>query len=235
MKKLLFLLLFIPLFGLSQISISKPVAAISTTTDATSFSTSSFTPSANAVLTVALRMPNALFATHTVSGGGLTWTKMNINPSGASCNDVWWAVTGGSPSSMTITIATNGVSATACLATILEFTGADVASPIRQSKGVSGSGANPSITLDNALLTNNGYAGTVGTGQTNVITEPGSWTEADELNVSTPTTRLESAYRATGETGSTITWTMTNTSWVVMAFEVNKASSATNLGTMFKP
>lgn len=210
------------------IAISKPVAAISTTTDAATFTTASFTPSADAVLLTTHRVSGAVFLTHTISGGGLSWTSLGINPSGSTSNEIWWAVTGSSPSAMTITYTTNGGNATGCLLSVLQFTGANTSSPIRQSKAASLNAANPTITFDSATLTTNGYMGSVGTASTNVITQPTGWTEADELSAITPASRLEIAYRAEGETSATKTWTMTSAAHILLAAEISAVVALSN-------
>lgn len=58
-----------------------------------------------------------------------------------------------------------------------------------------------------AALTGNLCIGAVANGTNPAgMTAPGSWSESVDLGYATPTTGLETAFRNSGETGSTITW-----------------------------
>jgi hypothetical protein len=54
------------------------------------------------------------------------------------------------------------------------------------------------------------------------VTEPASWTESLDTGYNTPATGLETAFRNSGETNSTITWGSTSaTAWASMAIELD--------------
>ena len=74
-----------------------------------------------------------------------------------------------------------------------------------------------------AALTANLCIGTVmGGTATPAITQPGSWTESLDLSYLTPTTGMETAFRNSGETGSTITWGSTiSTAFASMVIELD--------------
>jgi hypothetical protein len=54
------------------------------------------------------------------------------------------------------------------------------------------------------------------------VTQPGSWSESLDTNYTVPTTGLETAFRNSGETGSTITWGSTiATAFASMVIELD--------------
>jgi hypothetical protein len=74
-----------------------------------------------------------------------------------------------------------------------------------------------------AALTANLCIGVVMGGTvTPAITQPASWTESVDLSYLTPTTGMETAFRNSGETGSTITWGSTiATAFASMVIELD--------------
>jgi len=57
---------------------------------------------------------------------------------------------------------------------------------------------------------------------TPAITQPGSWTESVDLSYTVPATGMETAFRNSGEIGSTITWGSTiATAFASMAIELD--------------
>lgn len=65
----------------------------------------------------------------------------------------------------------------------------------------------PAPTFPQAALTGNAVVGGIlNAGNPATMTAPASWTEAVDLGYITPQTGLETAFRSSGETGSTITW-----------------------------
>jgi hypothetical protein len=74
-----------------------------------------------------------------------------------------------------------------------------------------------------AALTANLCIGVVMGGTvTPAITEPGSWSESLDLSYTVPTTGMETAFRNSGETNSTITWGSTiATAFASMAIELD--------------
>lgn len=94
---------------------------------------------------------------------------------------------------------------------------------VRQYKTATGSGTNPSITLDYAPLSENGMLA-IAVNKTNSTTQwtpPTSWTERSESAFAAPTTGFEVAVRNSGETSSTLSWTNASTSnWGLIVLEI---------------
>lgn len=205
------------------IGCSEPVAELASTSNATSYALGAFTPSANATLVV-LVFATGTAASGSMSGGGLTWTKKT--DFAYNTNDrcyVFWANTGASPGSTTITFDCTGDAATGCVMMVFQFTGSDVnrADPIRQFKTGTGTAANPSVTFDSAMDTLNGYCAGFGIPRNPpTSTAPGSWTEIADTGYGTPTSGATGAYRAGGESGSTVTFTSASGNWGMVAVEV---------------
>lgn len=128
--------------------------------------------------------------------------------------------------STTPTFTCVGDNGTGCIIDVWRVTGqeAEGAPYFRQIKTNTGNTANPSVTMDSAILTGNGVLG-FGCNLTNSAaqwTAPTSWTEAanHETTYNTPPHSMEIATRASGETGTTITWTNANTTnWIVGVIE----------------
>jgi hypothetical protein len=74
-----------------------------------------------------------------------------------------------------------------------------------------------------AALTGNLCIGVIMNGSTTAtLTQPGSWTESLDTGYNTPATGLETCFRNSGETGSTITWgSTTPTQAASMAIELD--------------
>jgi hypothetical protein len=73
-----------------------------------------------------------------------------------------------------------------------------------------------------AALTANLCIGVVMGGTASSPLEPASWTESVDLSYLTPTTGMETAFRNSGETGSTITWGSTiATAFASMVIELD--------------
>lgn len=69
-------------------------------------------------------------------------------------------------------------------------------------------GSTPAAVFPRAPLTENPVFGTVGSTAASVpsVTQPASWTQDVDLNYTIPTAAHEICHRASGETGTTITW-----------------------------
>lgn len=231
--RLLFLVALLPLLAFSQIGASEPVAEVVSTTNATSYAFGAFTPSANAILVV------MVFATDTVaagsmSGGSLTWTRKASYTWGAHTAYLFWARTGGSPASTTITFDCTGDAASGVSMSVVQFTGGDVvtADPIRQFRYGTATAANPSVTFASNMSTSNGYCAAFGINRTTVTSAPpGSWTETHDTGYSTPNAGGSGAFRAGGETGATVTFTAASGTWAMYAVEVYVSGSGPTVGS----
>lgn len=204
------------------IGISEPVAEVATTTNATSYATASFTPTANSLLLV------MVFATGTLSQGSmsgqsLTWVRQYVSSSGGHTGYIFWAKVGSSPSTGALTFSCTDDGATGCFINVHQYTGYDAAArnPIRQFIEASSSTINPRVIFGTNLNTNNGYSAFWVSLTTNTSTAPTNWTETSDGSIATPTAMCSAAYRAGGETGTTIAFTSSaSVLWRCVGIEV---------------
>lgn len=193
-KKLLFSLI------LSLISFSPAFGAITGTSivqgsasnNATSYTTSSITPSADKLIliSIASRSSGGVGAAPTLTGNGLTWVNVTFVGDGNERAVSVFRAMGGSPSTGAITIDFGADGQSNCSWSIYEFSGMD-------TSGTNGSGAivqNPtnalgsagtsiSVTFSAAGATDNAlYSATV-ISDNLAMTEDTSWTELHEEQV----------------------------------------------------
>lgn len=205
------------------ISITRPITPIGVSTNLTSYSTASSTPSANALLVV-LVFATATVAEGSMTGFGLKWYKYSTAVISGSTIYIFWAKTGDSPATDVITFDCTGDAATGCFIVAYEVTGHDhfTKIPIKQAVfNANAASANANGTFTSALDANNGYvagyAGSLGSG---VSTAPTGWTQSSDGGITSPTANFFTARRATGESGSTITFTNPSTSWLFAGVEI---------------
>lgn len=193
----------------------------------TGYVCSAFTPAANAVLLLFVGASDTLAAAPNaaVTGGGLTWTLVgSTTRTGADTLYVFRAQTGASPASTTIDFSCTGDTASGVTMTLAQITGANTTSPIRQSKfsaagGVTGT--NATITLDAAAVTTSAVlVAHYNTLNIPMSAGPTNYTEISDDTYNTPRHSMAVAYRATGETGSTLTFTSNSTTYAIAAVEV---------------
>lgn len=213
-----------------MIAINEPVAELVSTTDATSYAMTVFTPAANATLVVFVQATGTV-AAGSMTGGSLTWTKKDSQVyNTVDTQYVFWANTGPSPASTTITFNCTGDAATGCVMLAFQCTGTDLqaADPIRQvAKNTGAATGNPTVTFASALLPSNGYCYGIGSARTTPgITPPTNWTETADSGYGTPAAGGAGAYRATGESGTQIATIATSHTWGMMAVEVNASASS---------
>ncbi len=206
------------------IAVSRPIAGSFDTANASSYSMSAFTPSANSLLVVFVAVSTSALAAPTMTGGSLTWVRQVVS-TGIDSLYLFYAIVGGSPVSTTITFDCTGDAGTGCIMMMAQYTGHDTTTPIRQTKNAGPtSSTNATVTFDSALLTANGYFIGWG-GQLSSATNsvpPGGWTEGDDSIYSTPSRNGASAYRAGGETtAGPFTFTNSSTNWAALGVEVN--------------
>lgn len=223
MKRLLINFIACQILTLAAIGVTEPVAEVASTSNATSYAMTAFTPSANSTLVVMVFASGTVGA-GTMTGGSLSWTrKTSILFNSTSTAYVFWANTGSSPASTTITFDCSADAATGAVMTAFQFTDSDVvtADPIKQVKTAATTAANPTITFDAAMGTLNGYAAGFSVPRSPpASTPPTSWTEIADTGYSTPTGGASAAYRAGGETGSTVTFTSASAAYGMIAVEV---------------
>lgn len=116
----------------------KVVASGSVVGSSSNVVTSSFTPAANTLLIVQAASDADIDLTTAAAitdSATLSWTQIEhtVDDSGGFYEALtsWWAVSGSSPSSMTVTVNPQGTSAaTSCVVAVFEVAGADTSSPI---------------------------------------------------------------------------------------------------------
>lgn len=165
---------------------------------------------------------------NTVAGsmsGTWRWTFLTsfTKNSGADTVYIYWAYA--SAATLTAPVYNISGNSTGSAMIVLRLTGLEgqQVPSVRQMVSAVASTANPAVTLNYAVNTNNGVIG-IATNTTNSSTQwtmPTGWTaEVTELAYNTPGTSLQVCYRTSGETGRTITWTNANTTaWGVMVIE----------------
>lgn len=212
------------------LSLTFPVSAINDTANDGPYTFGAFTPTADSLLVVMVWLSDDN-ADATISGGGLTWTNRELKSRGLNpgTHYLWTAPVGGSPSSTTITIS-SPLGCSGCFAVVAQFTGQHASSPIVQTKSGDGNSSNPSLTLSQAMNTNNTYLiGVEREANPAAVTQPTSWTEQLDVGHNNPATGYEAAYRAGGETGSTVTTTAASASWSMLFIEIAPGGTAYTL------
>lgn len=193
-------------------TVTSLAAMSSSDTDTTSYSGNAGTPTTGDALIC------FVWAVGTLSAGSMTgtwtWEKLtSFSVGGTSTIYVFMAyATAGT--STTPTFSCTDDAATACFIQCFNIsgTGGGGSVYVRQFKSATGSGTNPAVTMDAAILTGNPVLGCAANFLNNSaqFTAPTSWTEGGEASTATTTATLETAYRNSGETGTTITWTNAN-------------------------
>lgn len=204
------------------IVVTTPIATLVDNTDQTSYSMAAFTPTANAILAVFVSAA-ATLAAGTMTGGSLTWTRrtsVTFN-GGIDTFYLFTAPTGASPGSTTPTFDCTGDNATGCIMDLIELTGLNNSSPVRQFKAGNGSSSGPTLTMDSALQTDKAYFSGFGCSRNPAGgAAPASWTPTANTGHTSPTRGYSGAYRVGGETGTTVTFTAgASTNWGMIAVE----------------
>ena len=205
------------------VAFTTSAAGTTSSTNTTSYAGSAATPAAGDLLLC------FVLASDTVDAGAVTgtWTwrllKSFTFNGGADTIYVFYAYADAATST-TPTFACSGDAATGCIIYWMRVTGnyGQQVPAIRQFKTATGSGVNPSVTLDYAPLSDNGCIGVYGKKTiSGTGSNPGSWSAGSSLTYSTPNTRQVVAYRNSGETSATITWTQANAgNWGAMVLEI---------------
>jgi hypothetical protein len=243
-KKLLTLLLFLsltfwfPAPTYAAIAAAEGAGEIASTANVETYDFPSVSLSGNAVVVIIafVKVTTSAGGITNVSGDALTWTKKTSAtwPAGDGSHSVYvfWAKTPASPVASVYQVNVTGDAGTACGAVMFQFTGADLATsdPIKQvvinDSGTGGSN-DANGTFGAALDTGNGYgAAWMGAlAGAPVSTQPASWTEIADVSIASPTSNISGAFRAGGETGTTVTFTNASTIWALAAVEVYRAGA----------
>ncbi len=230
MRKLFFILFFFPLFSAAQITtVARAVAGLATTSAATSYAMTAFTPTANSLLIVFVNVSGSVQSNPTVTGGSLSWaldaSALNIGGGGGS-SYIFWAQVGGSPASTTITFNCTTDGGTGANISAITVSGQNTSAPIVKSSVNSSpsTSANANYTFTAAVATGSAYIIGYNSNINNTAqaTAPSGWTESEELGYSTPNSSMAIAYRNGGETtAGPFTFTNASTTWSSFGIEIN--------------
>ena len=176
-----------------------------------------FTPSLNDLLIVFMTVEASVSdpGNLTSSVGGFTFTQVRAQLFRSSVDSLYCFVSNAlvsSATSQTVTT-TPGDAGAGSIISVYSVSGMTNtgSSAIRQSGGQSnqGSGTIPAPAFGGAALTDNCCLGAVANASNpaNVATPPSGWTESQDTGYTTgAVTGLETVFRNSGETGTTITW-----------------------------
>lgn len=201
----------------------------STTTDATSFTTPSWTRTSGRVYVATVSTRNAAGdpAIPTGSGSSITWTQINTSlRSSASMRETCFVGPATDSGSGTFTADFVAESQGSITIMIDEYTGVDTSSPIVQSNIANGGAATAmTLTLSAGITAGNATAGSVQQNNNDpTITVVGSgYTRLSEEGIGTPGHGSVSEARADGNTVVDFN-TSTNT-WALVGFELRAASA----------
>lgn len=219
------------------------LAGSATTSGATSYSTGSVTPTANALVIVTVINTKASAPdTPTVSQNGHAYVQMDTVTFNTIASPVTRATTfrasQSSPGAGAVTADFGGATQTGCIIEVVEFWGAD-------TSGSDGSGAvvqhvawnradsttNPTLTITTPSSTNNAIffavADSVSSASDN--TPPAGYTEIEELNYGTPAAGGAFYYQNWTPAQTTITSTATSRNWATTAIEIKPATISCGL------
>jgi len=204
------------------------LAAMSTSTSNTNqYTGTAGTPAAGDIL-IGLVGITANVTSGTMTGAWTWYTLKELSyNSGADSVHVFWAKATAATATTPVYTTASG-NGSSCEIYVLRVTGsAGGGCPcIRQISTAIGTSANPAVVMFGAINTNNGCIGLIAENgdSSAVFTAPSSWAENAEAGTGTaPRHSTEVASRASGETGTSVAWTWTNTSsrpWgaIVMEF-----------------
>ena len=205
------------------------VAELATTTDVTTtVALGTFTPSASSILVAYCRFAGSDLSTvGTLSDSEGAWTE--IRHEFGDTNKAWYLFyrkVDATPVSITPTFDNGGDTLSNAEALIYQFVPDVVVAgnPIRQTVySAWASSTNPSIVFASALQTANGYimVSANGVNPYAMDSPPSSWTQTCDTGITEGNSGLWGAFRAGGETGTTITATnATSTFWQAYGVEV---------------
>jgi hypothetical protein len=217
--------------AISFASLSTAFAA--TTNQSTAYTGTAGTASAGDIL-IAFVSVSGNTTAGTMAGGSLTWTLVTSASKNAAADFclVYWAYVA---STVSVTPSyTPSAAATGCTIDVVRVVGSTGTSGalnlVQAAATATGTTANPTIVFGAATNTNSGILlfGANGTNSSTQWTAPTGFTELQEVAYNTPANSSESAYRISGGTATTYTWTNANTtSWRTFGLEFAAAQATT--------
>jgi hypothetical protein len=192
------------------------VASVYTGVDGTSFSTNSYTPTADRLMIAYVgNTKSGTPDTPTLSGNGLTWDQLvtyQPDTSGTQRRMTIFVAKSASPSAGAVTASFGGVSQAGCAIIVDEFAGVDLTgtalAAIVQNKTGSTTGSSTSevITLDNAIGSGNATYGAF-MHQADEATNPGTgYTQLGTGTFTSPVESHLSEYRVDGNITVDASW-----------------------------
>lgn len=222
------------------------------TTNLTTYSSSSFTPTAGDLLVVCIRVTGTVGSNPVLaaSANGLTtngdWSRLVNQFTNASTHkDIIFVANKlipASPSAMTVTVTlTSGDTASGCIMGVIAITGMtrvgtdavrnfsttpQIAAP---DNNIPTGGVPGTVTLPAAPLTTNPLIMFHGSITSGGMTPPTSWTELLDQTFATPTTGAEIAGRASGQTSATVTTGSNSTVGAMAVIEFDASVPSTTV------
>ena len=215
------------------------VAGTASTINASSYASGSFTPAANDLLVVFVHASGTIAADAVLTDSqNLGFSLVGKVADGTNVNTsyIFVAQNFAAASAMTVTFGCVSDSATGSVIEVYRISGMSrVGSMAVRQVATSpnqASGGTPAVTFGQAVLTGNPTLGFVSNATSPAtLTPPTSWTEGNDTGYSTPTTGMEVVSRASGFTGTTITWGSTSGS-AFAAGAIELDTSALTAGDM---
>lgn len=195
-------------------------------TDLAAYLTASITPLANQPLLAAVTHLRAAgsIASSTCSGNGLTWTQVATSAISTTRRlSVFWAAGIASPSAGAVTFDLAAQVQDSANWVVLQFAGADIASPVVQFKTITpAAGTTFTNTFDTTIGVTSAHVSFVMTRDISLqVTPDATFTELADRTSGGSTTRLETAW-AINRSAVTPTWTNSD-SFASISVEVKAA------------
>lgn len=186
--------------------------ANSSTTNASTYTTASFTPVAGDLIVVFVHSSGVTIAsTGTTSAGiGFSQVETALDASSANTSYMFVATSFATATAQTFTFNCTGTTATGAAWDVYCVAGMTLtgAAAVKQTATLDNhASGTPSVAFTSNALTGNPTFGSIGNA-TNpaTMTAPTGWTEGGDVGYATPTTGLETVFRASGFTSMGITW-----------------------------
>lgn len=205
---------------------------VATTTDATSFSTGSYTPLASRILIATVQNTKGASpdAVSSFSGNGLTWTLIQTVVDNANLRRMsqFWAATGASPTTGAATADFAGATQTSAHIRVDEFDGLNLSAPVGDTDVKNPSGSHTSLALNLVFSNaNNGtYAAMGYNGSSGSTPTASNITQLSANNLASPSNWMMTGWDAGNQT--TPGWSAGSWTWWGAGFEMVAAPEHPN-------